>query len=971
MRHRVQHLLLASNLYDSFILAEDGQVRELILGQFLDHNVSQNPDVTRATQGAEALEMIGESRRVDLIISSMHVGDMDAVELARKVRESGSDIPLILLAYSNRELTQFRARKDLGPIDRAFLWQGDARILLAMVKYVEDRLNVAYDTGVAGVPAIIVVEDNVRFYSSFLPVIYTEVMAHTQGLIAEGLNLSQKMLRNRARPKILLADNYEEAWSYFETYKEHILGVISDIEYPKEGELCREAGVELARQMRAVRPDVPIMLQSSIPANEKLAQEVDAGFLLKGSPTLLHDLRTFIVENFGFGTFVFKLPDKGVVDRAEDLGELIDKIRTVPAASLSYHGERNHFSNWLKARGEFALAGKLRPRKVADYADLEELRQDLIGSIVEYRRGRDRSIVADFRRGKETDSCLQRIGGGSLGGKARGLAFVNRLLAEYRVADRFPSVEISVPQSIVLATDVFDEFLRENDLEDFAIRSTSDAEIEARFLGAKFPDEAVRDLEAYLETTEYPLAVRSSGLLEDSPHQPFAGVYETYMLTNDAADPQVRLVQLLTAIKRVYASTFSQQSKAFLQMTSYRLEEEKMAVIIQQAVGMRRGDRFYPDFSGVARSVNFYPTPPVQAEDGVAAVALGFGEAVVAGESCLRFCPRYPRHVVTFSSVDDALKNSQREFLALDLAGGTSAGGAGGQAVKLSHYSLATAEEDGTLAAVGSTYSPDNDVVYDGISRPGVRIVSFAPILKHGIFPLADVLEELLRIGSEGTGSPVEIEFAVNLDDPAAKGPRFGFLQMRPLVPSGEQEGLEIGQVLASQLVCRSASVLGHGRISNLRDMVVVDYERFDRLRSNEAAQEVAYFDAKLQKECTPYLLIGVGRWGSADPHLGIPVTWNQIAGARVIVEAGFKDFKVSPSQGTHFFQNLTSCNVGYFTVNPEVGEGFVDWKWLASLPAVEKRSFVSHLRLDDPLEIKMSGKTGEGVILKPGDPTG
>ncbi len=964
MRHRVHHLLLVSSLYDSFILAEDGQVREVILGQFLGSNLSQNPDVSRVTRGAEALEMIRESRHVDLIISSMQVGDMDAVELARAVKESGSDVPVIMLAYSNRELTDFKARRDLGPLDRVFLWQGDARILLAMVKYAEDRMNVAFDTGVAGVPAIIVVEDNVRFYSSFLPVIYTEVMAHTQGLIAEGLNLSQKMLRNRARPKILLCETYEEAWDYFTTYEEHLLGVISDIEFPKSGRPERLAGVQLASRIREQRPDLPIMLQSSFPENEALAAQVAASFLLKGSPTLLHDLRRFIVDEFGFGAFIFHLPDGSVIDRADDLNSLIGKIRSVPAASLAFHGERNHFSNWLKARGEFALAEKLRPRKVADYKTLEDLRGDLVRSIVDYRRVRDRVIVADFDRKKEeTDSRLSRIGGGSLGGKARGLAFVNRLLTEYRVAERFPLVQIAVPQSVVLATDVFDEFLERNGLGGFALRSTNDGEIEARFFEAAFPEEPLRDLEAFLESADYPLAVRSSGLLEDSPHQPFAGVYQTHMLPNNDSDPRIRLLQLQNAVKRVFASTFSQQARSFLHMTPYRLEEEKMAVIIQQVVGRRRGDRFYPDFSGVARSVNYYPTAPMRPEDGVAAVALGLGEAVVSGEACLRFCPKYPRHIMTFSSVEDAVKNSQREFFALDLSAGRSPGS---EHAVLQRHGLQVAEQDGVLASMGSTYSPDNDIVYDGISRPGVRIVSFAPMLKHKTFPLAEVLQELLRIGSEGTSSPVEIEFAVDLSGAGGAGPRFGFLQMRPLALSGDHDELEIGGALASEIVCRSASVLGNGRVDDLRDIVVVDYHGFDRLRSADVAQEVARFNAKLQKAGVPYLLIGVGRWGSADPYLGIPVNWSQISGARVIVEAGYKDFKVTPSQGTHFFQNLTSCNVGYFTVNPEAGDGFVDWEWLGAQAAVERAEFASHLRLEAPLRVEMSGKRGEGVILKP-----
>jgi CheY-like chemotaxis protein len=964
MRHRVHHILLVSSLYDSFILAEDGQLNEAILGQFLGLNLNLNPDLTRVSTGSEALAMIREPRRIDLIITSIQVGDMNAVELARSVRASGSDVPVILLAFNNRELTEFRARVDVSPLDRVFLWQGDVRILLALVKQVEDRLNVEFDTGVAGVPAIIVVEDNVRYYSSFLPMIYTELVEHTQGLMAEGLNLSQKMLRNRARPKVLLCESYEEAWRYFSIYEEHVLGLISDIEFPKDARLHRTAGVELASRVREVRADVPIMLQSSFPENEALARSVGASFLLKGSPVLLHQLRRFMLDNFGFGEFVFHAPGGEELGRAHDLQSLVQVLRSVPAVSLAYHGERNHFSNWLKARGEFELADKLRPRRVSDYRTLEELRQDLIRSIEIYRRGRDRVVVADFRRERSpTASRMSRSGGGSLGGKARGLAFINRLLADSGVAEKFPDIDIVVPASLVLATDVFDEFLEQDGLRDLALRAEDDAAIEARFLERALPAPAVQDLESFLRTADHPLAVRSSGLLEDAPHQPFAGVYQTFMLANDARDPQVRLARLVTAIKRVYASTFSQRAKGFLRMTPYRLEEEKMAVIIQQLVGVARGERFYPDFSGVARSYNFYPTPPVRAEDGVVAVALGLGEAVAGGASCLRFCPRYPRHLPGFTAAE-ALRNSQREFYALALERRGAA--AGDEPSELRRWSLQAAEEDGTLGAVGSTYSPDNDALYDGISRPGLRVVTFAPILKHRIFPLAELIQELLRIGSEGTSSPVEIEFAVNLAGPGGAPPLFGFLQMRPLAPSGSGPDAEIGHVLASQLVCRSSSVLGHGCVADLRDIVVVDYHHFDRHRSREAAQEIARFNAELQREGAPYLLIGVGRWGSSDPYLGLPVTWNQIAGARVIVEAGFRDFKVTPSQGTHFFQNITSCNVGYFTVNPEAGDGFVDWEWLAAQPRVRETDLVRHIRLDRPLTVRMAGASGEGVILKP-----
>jgi hypothetical protein len=812
---------------------------------------------------------------------------------------------------------------------------------------------------------ILVVEDNVRFYSSFLPVIYTELMDHTRNLIQEGLNLSQKMTRTRARPKILLCTSYEEAWDYFSTYEEHVLGIISDIEFPWKGELNRKAGLELTSRVRKVREDIPIVLQSSFPDNESLAHSIGAAFLLKGSPMLLHQLRAVLTEHFGFGDFVFTMPDGTEIDRAHDLRTLIEKLKTVPAESIAFHGERNHFSNWLKARTEFALAEKLRPRKVTDFESLEELREDLIRSISEYRRERDKVVVADFDRSQyDSFISISRIGSGSLGGKARGLAFVNRLLNESDLREAFAGVRITVPSSVVLGTHIFDQFLEQNELRDFAISSLSDEETEERFLQGEFPDEVLRDLETFLDATRHPLAVRSSGLLEDSSNQPFAGVYHTYMLPNNDRDPRKRLRQLVSSVKRVYASTFSMQAKGFLQMTPYRLEEEKMAVIIQELVGSKHGDRFYPDFSGVARSYNFYPTPPLRAEDGVVAVALGLGKTVVDGGSCLRFCPKHPRHLVAFSSVDDVLKNSQREFYALPLDRQPSPHGEEG--VELSPCGLEVAEADATLGPLGSTYSPDNDVVYDGISRPGVRLVSFAPILKHGVFPLAEILSRLLELGSEGTSSPVEIEFAVNLSVPRGAPPEFGFLQMRPLALSRELEELQIGHVLSSRLLCRSGNVLGNGSITDLRDLVVVDFHRFDRARSREAAMQVARFNAELQGEGRPYLLIGVGRWGSSDPHLGIPVTWNQVAGARVIVEAGFKDFRVTPSQGTHFFQNLTSCNVGYFTVNPQSGEGFVDWDWLTEQPAAGEGDFVRHIRFDAPLVVKMNGQRGEGVVLKP-----
>jgi len=961
MRHRIMDILLVSSPYDTFLLEEAGQLSERLLGEFRNLDLHYGPGLTGVPQGKEALALAREPGRFSLIITGLRLGDMTGVELARQVRREGLDIPVILLAYDNEELVDFAARNDLSDLDRAFLWQGDARIVLAIVKYVEDKLNVAHDVRVGGVQVIILVEDNVRFYSSFLPVLYMELFNQSQELISEGVNLSHKITRMRARPKILLCSTYEEAAEAFAAYQDDVLGVISDIEFPRGGRKAADAGLEFARHVRGLVADVPVILQSSRPELGPVARDVGADFLLKGSPVLLFELRRVMKEYFGFGDFVFRLPDNVEVARAPDLRTLEEKLRTVPGESVAYHAERNHFSKWLKARTEFSLAHELRPQKVTDFPTVEGLRQSLIRSIAAYRRERSQAVVADFDRETfDGTGDFYRIGGGSLGGKARGLAFVRQLLGETRASDRFEGVQVAVPQAVVLATDVFDRFLDEAGLRQFAINCDDDAEIERRFVEAPFPDELRRDLLAFLGRVRHPLAVRSSSILEDSRYQPFTGVYETFMLPNNERDAE-RLDRLLRAVKRVYASTFSSRAKSYLRATPYRLEEEKMAVILQRIVGAGHDGFFYPDFAGVARSHNFYPTSPLRAEDGVAAVGLGLGRTVVEGGNCLRFCPRHPRNLVQFSSAADVLDNSQRQFWAIEMRSDE-----GGTDMREALLDVEVAEKHGTLAAVASTYSSENNAVYDGLGRPGVRVVSFAPILKHGLFPLAEVLDHLLEIGSWGMGAPVEIEFAVNLATTPGEPREFGFLQMRPLALSRESEALEVGEVDRAQLICRSASVLGNGRIEGIRDVVVVDVNRFDRSLSFQAAVDVGRFNRQLLDEGAAYLLVGVGRWGSRDPWMGIPVAWDQISAARAIVEAGFRDFKVTPSQGTHFFQNLTSFNVGYFTVNPDMGEGFVDWDWLAEQPAVRETAFVRHLRFERPIVVMMNGKKNEGMIFKP-----
>lgn len=952
MRHRIMDILLVATPYDSFVLEEAGQIGERVVGEFRNLDLHYGPGLTTVSSGEEALAVIREPTRFNLIISGLQLGDMNGAELARRVAAQGLGIPVVLLAFDARELTEFAARHDLSAVEKVFLWQGDARILLAIVKYVEDRRNAVHDTRMMGVQVIILIEDNVRYYSSFLPAIYGELLRHSRRLISEGVNVSDKIMRMRARPKILLTSTYEEAWDAFSAFEEHVLGVISDIEFPADGRLSVDAGIDFARTVREHWPDVPVLLQSSNPGHAAAASEVGATFLLKGSETLLADLGRFMTEYFGFGDFVFRLPDGTTVGTAHDLKSLEEALATVPADSISYHAERNHFSSWLKARTEFALAEDLRPRKVADFADAEGMRAWIIETIAHYRRDRSLGVVADFDRTRfDPRHDFHRVGGGSLGGKARGLAFMRTLLGQREIAAGLGDVTVSVPATVVLATDVFDQFLEENDLRHFAIHAGDDAAILRRFLAARFPAEARADLAALLPHLDFPLAVRSSSLLEDSQHQPFAGLYETFMLPNREHGFNARLDRLIRAIVRVYASTFSRSAKAYIAATSYRLEEEKMAVIVQRIVGAAHDHRFYPDIAGVARSHNFYPVPPMVAADGIAAVALGLGRSVVGGGNCLRFCPRYPQHLIEFSSVKDVLANSQRTFWALDLAGAGD--------MRESEFELELAEADGTLAAVGSTYSRENDAIYEGLSRPGVRIVSFAPVLKYETFPLATILDRLIAIAAWGMGAAVEIEFAVDL---ARR--ELAFLQLRPLALSYETEELRIEEVAPELVLCSSSSVLGNGRIDDIFDVVVVDRHRFDRGSSRRTAAEIAQFNAALSGR--PYLLVGVGRWGSADPWLGIPVTWDQIASARVIVEAGFEDMKVTPSQGTHFFQNLTSFNVGYFTVNPDAGEGFIDWSWLTAATAVRETSCVRHLRFERPLVVTMNGKSGEGIILKP-----
>jgi hypothetical protein len=965
MSHQVRHVLLVSSLYESFILAEDGHLHERVLGKFLEASPREPPDLTRVSSGREALKMLrGGHRRVELVITSPDLGDMDALQLAATMADEGIKVPVTLLAYDREELRAVEQRLDDTGILASFLYQGDARILMAIVQAVEDRLNVERDTRI-GVPVFLVVEDNVRFYSAFLPVIYSEVHNLSESVQFEAGNRLQRIMRMRARPKIIMATTYERALRDFQRYRTSIMGVFSDMQFPRGGEPDPNAGQALVHAIRDLEPEVPISLQSSHEENRSIAEDLGVGFLLKGSPDFLQQLRRYLSEHLFFGDFVFRSEAGDEIARAPDLKALVARLGTIPVESVAYHALRHDFSRWLRARSEFGLAAKLRPRLLEDFPSVEALRDSLIHDIDRYRRERNRGSVNPFRAELfDGEEGIVQIGGGSLGGKGRGLAFASRLLDEVRLSERFPGVRVDVPAAVVLGTGVFDEFLDDNHLRTPALQSEDETETLSRILAAPLPRHVLDALEKVVGVVTSPIAVRSSSLLEDSPQQPLAGIYGTWILPNDALDVRTRLAQLVDAVKRVYATTFGRKARAFIAATPYRLEEEAMAVIIQRVVGARHGNRFYPHIAGVARSHNYYPQPPARPEDGIAAVALGLGKTVAEGEPCLRFAPPHPGHLLDHSSVEGMLESAQREFWALRLGepppreGWTSDG-------PLVRCTLRDAEADGTLAPVASTFSAENNAVYDGIGRPGVRLVSFAPVLKHDVFPLADIVRELLILGMAGTRLPVEIEFAATLGRRGELS-EMGFLQLRPVAMSRDDADVDTTSVPRERLICESPSTLGHGRVDGLRDWIVVDRNLYERSQSAEVAAAVAHFNGILAAAGRTYGLIGVGRWGSTQPWLGIPVKWEDISGARVIVEAGFRDFRVTPSQGTHFYQNLASLGVGYFTVNAHAGEGFVDWEWLAATPATDAQGPVRMLRFPAPAVAVMDGAERRGVLIKP-----
>ncbi len=977
MPFRVRDILLVSSLYDSFTFEEDGHLSELLLEEYLHRNLWYAPRIVRYPTAEEALDALDSDRRFDLVITTMRLGDMDPSQFALKVKQlTDNRTPVVMISSNNRELdTLVRRRRHAtgqqSAFDRIFVWTGDAQLLFAMVSLIEDERNAPHDTREVGVEVILFVEDSIQFASAYLPLLYAEVLKQSQTVLAEGLNLGEKVRRMRARPKIIWCETYEQACECYEQFRPNVLGVISDVRYPRNGRADAAAGFAFTRFIRAYQDDLPVLLQSHDLANIREAVDLDAGFAHKNSRSLPREVRRFVMDNFGFGAFVFRLPDGVEVGRATDLRTLERALHQIPDESVRYHAQHHHFSKWAKARSEFQLARSLRRELASDYPEDTHLRDYLIKQLSDFRHKSTRHVIADFTPRKfDPQNAFAKIGTGSIGGKARGLAFVNTIISRLNPEERWPGIQVRVPSSVVIGTSTFDEFMSANLLTDVVQRKLDDRDLVRAFRDAKLPAALVKKLDELLGLMDYPLAVRSSSLLEDSLDQPFAGVYETYMLPNTATNRRDRLRDLVTAVKLVYASAFTQQAKTYIGAAAPVPETEKMGVIIQQLVGRQwnKGERFYPSFSGVAKSYNYYPFgEKMRAEDGVAYLALGLGETIVEGGNALRFCPKYPKALPQFSSVNDVLENSQKKYCALELNPDS--------VDPFSPFELATldvheAEADGSLAPIASVYSPQDDRITDGISRPGTRIVTFAAMLKRRSFPLPEIISELLSCGERGMSAPVEIEFAVNLPKRLDEPAEFACLQMRPLVVMHEAVDIEAAQhEVSNTIVCSSPHALGNGLIEGLHDLVYIDPEQFDRSHSRATAEAVGELDSQLRAAQRPYVIIGPGRWGSSDPWLGIPVNWSQIAGARVIIETAMSDIVVAPSEGSHFFHNMTSFRVGYFSVNPHLGDGGeINWQWIRKLPVERKAENGLHwVRLADrPIVVMIDGRSSRGIMYRP-----
>ena len=966
MQKRIHRVLLVCSHYDAFILEEDGRIEEQIFNEYVSLNLRYPPVVIQADTYKKAVEIL-KHEAIDLVISALRVGNRDAFTLAREMKKIQPDIPIVVITYFTREVSRKIEEEDLSAIDYVFSWLGNADILLAIIKLIEDKMNAEDDVLKTGVQTVLFVEDSIRYISSYLPNLYRIILRQSKEFQMEGLNEHQKMLRMRGRPKILLATSLDEAKTLFSKYKYNTLGVISDMSFKNHGIKDPEAGFKLLHYVRKFDPHMPFLLQSSdINVGEK-AVKLDVGFIHKYSKSLSGEVKQFIMDNFAFGPFIFRDPDTlGEIDRASDLKQFQQKLMTIPDRSLDFHTSRNHFSKWLNARALFPLAQMFKYLKREDFDSLDDLRKFVYVAISSYRRGKGRGVIAKFDPGTYDEYVtFSRIGEGSIGGKARGLAFVNMVIKNNRLFNKFEGVQITIPRTVVIATDVFDEFMESNNLYRVGLSDAGDEEILRQFVAARLSDALQGDLKTFLAMAHNPVAVRSSSKLEDSHYQPFAGIYSTYMIPI-TEDREQMLEAVNIAIKQVYASVFFKNSKAYMDATSNVIDEEKMGIILQEVCGHQHEKLFYPTFSGVARSINFYPIPPEKPKDGIAKVAFGLGKLVVDGEASLRFSPRYPKKILQLSSTDAALKETQSRFYALDM-NMKSFVPSTDDSINLKKLSIRQAPDDEALRYVASTYDFENHLIRDGIMEKGKKVITFSNILNYERFPLADILRELLSIGQREMGNPIEMEFAVDMETPEGQPKVFYFLQIRPIVDDDQVVKINIEQVRKKDTILYSVMALGNGVIRDVHDIIYIKPEAFNSTYTKDIALEIEEQNQYFVREQKGYILIGPGRWGSSDSWLGIPIKWPQISQARLIVEAGQKNYRIDPSQGTHFFQNLTSFRVGYFTVNPYQNSGYLDLNFLNSQPAIQESRFIRHVRFDQPVVIRIDGRKNLGVVMKPG----
>lgn len=964
MNKRIYNVLLIATKYDAFMLEDDGRVDEQIFNEYTSLSLRYPPRFTQVTTEEEALAEL-KDRNFELIICMPNMDNRDIFAAAKEIKIHYPNIPIVVLTPFSKEVSKRIANEDLSAIDYVFSWLGNAELLLAIIKLIEDKMNAPDDTASVGVQIILLVEDSIRFYSSALPHLYKFVLEQSQMFAKEALNGHQQTLRMRGRPKIKLARTYEEAVRIFNQYRDNMLGIVSDMSFMHDGVKDPYAGYKFGQYVRKTGLIIPFVLESSESSNKVYAKELGASFIDKNSKSYPQDLRKKIMQRFGFGDFVILNPQtKEEIMRIKDLKDLQKKVYQIPDDSLVYHLSRNHFSRFFYSRAMFPPAEVLKRVDVSDYKDMDEARKLIFDLIVQYRRMKNSGVVAIYQKDRFDEySNFARIGDGSLGGKGRGLAFMGAMVKRYPKLET-ENFNTNIPKTVVICTDIFDEFMETNELLPVALSDADDETILKYFLRASLPASLIDDLMAFFDVVKSPIAVRSSSLLEDSHYQPFAGIYSTYMIPR--LEDKYEMLRLLSdAIKAVYASVFYRDSKGYMTATSNLIDQEKMAIVLQEVVGNRYNDHFYPTISGVARSLNFYPIGNEKAEDGIANIALGLGKYIVDGGQTLRFSPRHPHNILQMSTMDFALRETQTRFYALDLKNLAEQFSID-DSFNLQRLGLKEADADGSLKYIVSTYDPYDQIIRDGYYSGGRKILSFVNILQHDVFPLAKTLDELLRIGQAEMGRPVEIEFAVNVDPNNHDKATFYLLQIRPIVDNKEIMDEDLTQVGNEETILSSTSVLGHGIVTDVQDIIYVKSGAFNSSNNQLIAYEIEKLNRRFTEEEKNYVLVGPGRWGSSDHWLGIPVKWPHISNARVIVECGLENYRVDPSQGTHFFQNLTSFGVGYFTINPFKGDGWFDEEYLNALPAVEDTEYLRHIRFDKPIVIKMDGKKSLGVVLKP-----